>query len=180
VTYLWRASSGSLEGDGLETASWTAPDSLGLYTVTVTVTDERGNESTKSVNLRVGDSAQPADSVAAGPFSIEEMRAERDPSGRSAISSIALGQDWRSTERSVFIKSTIRITCETSGSAEGLTYEWSTDAGEIRGSGDSIVWVAPGFACKAQVSVIVRNDSGSEDRATVHFRASTCSNCFSW
>ena len=180
LTYQWGATSGSLEGGDLETARWTAPDALGLYTVTVVVADERGNESTKSVNLRVGDSAQPTGTVATGPFSIEEMRAERDPSGRSAISSIALGQDWRSTERSVFIKSTIRITCEIDGSAEGLTYEWSADAGEIRGSGDSIVWVAPGFACKAQVSVVVSNDSGSEDRATVHFRASTCSNCFSW
>lgn len=180
LSYEWSASGGSLDSRDQLGVNWTAPMELGLYTVTVVVSDERGNESTKSVNLRVGQPEQPSDDGGGGPFSIEEITSERDPSGRSAISSLTLGQDWRTAEKSVFIKSTIRVTCTTAGSSEGLTYKWSADAGDFVGSGDSVVWVAPGYASKAQVSVVVRDNSGNEDRATIHFRISTCSNCFSW
>ena len=180
LTYLWQATSGSLDGEDQQTANWTAPDASGLYTVTVVVSDENGSESTKSVNLRVGPPAQPVGGSASGPFSIEEVTSERDPSGRSAISPLVFGEDWRDGEKSVFIKSTIRVTCVTGGSTEGLTYKWSADVGDIEGSGDSVVWIAPGDACKAQVSVTVSDDSGSEERATIHFRVSTCSKCFSW
>jgi len=180
LTYQWLAADGALEGNGEQTIAWTAPEELGVYTITVAVSDERGKQSTKSVTLRVG-SAEPVLSPSSdGPFWIESITAERDPSGRSAISPTVLGQNWTTSERSVFIKSPIRVTCVVDGAADGLTYEWSADVGEIRGSGDNIVWVAPGHACKAQVSVIVRNGSGSDVQATIRFRVSTCSNCFSW
>jgi len=180
LTYQWIAAHGSLESDNEQTTIWTAPEELGVYTVKVVVSDERGNQSTKSVNLRVGSAEPVATPGSDGPFWIENITAERDPSGRSAISPPVLGQDWTTSERSVFIKSPVRVTCIVDGSADGLTFEWSADVGEIQGSGNSIVWVAPGHACKAQVSVVVRNGSGDEQQATIRFRVSTCSNCFSW
>ena len=179
LTYQWRAVSGTIDDEDQATARWTAPDAAGLYAVTVVVSDERGNHSEKSVNLRVGSETPPPSAGPAGPFRIEEITAERDPSGRSAIA-IPLGADWRTVQMKVFIGSTIRVTCVMDGAAEGLTYEWNADAGDFVGSGDSVVWVAPGHEGLAQVSLIVRDDSGNEDRATIHFRSSTCSQCFSW
>ncbi len=181
LTYQWLATSGTLTDNETDTAKWTAPQELGLYTVTVVVSDERGNQSRKSVNLRVGSAEQPpADRIPAGPFWIEDMIAERDPSGRSAISPPVLGQSWETSERSVFVGSPIRITCVMGGSAQGLNYEWSCDVGKIDGSGESVVWVAPRDACKAHVTVRVRNGSDTVEEATISFRVSTCASCFTW
>jgi len=180
LTYQWLATNGSLDGGDKATVAWTAPEEPGQYTVTVVVSDERGNQSRKAVNLRVRSTEAPASPGTGGPFWFEEITSERDPSGRAAISPPVLGQTWKATERSVFISSTIRITCEMGGAAEGLTYEWSADVGKINGSGNSVVWVAPGHACKAQVSVVARNGSGVVEEAVIGFRVSTCSNCFSW
>ncbi len=181
LTYTWRARQGELDGNGDATVKWTAPEELGLYTVTVVVSDERGNQSSRSVNLRVG-SVEPEEPTpdAEGPFWIEEITAERDPSGRSNISDLPIGTDWRKAERSVFMHSPIRLTCEIGGSTNGLTYEWSADVGEVKGSGDSVVWVAPGYACKAQVTLVVRNSAGASEQATMYFRVSTCAPCFQW
>jgi hypothetical protein len=180
LTYQWLTTHGSLADADEPTATWTAPHEPGQYIVTVVVSDERGNQSRKSVNLRVGSLDDPAKPGVTGPFWIEVVTAERDPSGRAAISPLAIGQDWRIAERSVFISSTIRLTCEIGGVAEGLTYEWSADVGRIEGSGNSVVWVAPGHACKAMVSVVVHNGSGGKESAVLQFRVSTCSNCFQW
>ncbi len=179
LTYDWSASGGDLEGGDQLSVNWTAPTDLGLYNVTVVVSNEKGMESRKSVSLRVG-SPEPEAAAPAGPFRIIDMLAERDPSGRAAISSPIVGQSWESAERSVFIKSTIRVSCVVDGDTEGLTYKWSADVGDIQGSGDSIVWVAPGNACKARVTVVVQDSSGAAEEATIRFRVSTCSNCFSW
>ncbi len=180
LTFAWRTSHGLLENGDQSTVQWTAPEQLGLYTVTVVVSDEQGNQSEKSVNLRVG-SPEP-DLVAGeeGPFWIEEITAERDPSGRSAISPLAMGQDWRTAERAVFIGSPIRITCVMGGDDGNLTYEWSADIGQLNGSGDSIIWEAPTHACKARVTVVIRNGSGATETMTLNFRVSTCAPCFQW
>jgi hypothetical protein len=181
LTYQWLATSGNLDDSDQATALWTAPEEPGQYTVTVVVSDERGNQSKKSVNLRVGTTeVSTAAPGSGGAFWFEEILAERDPSGRAAISPPVLGQSWNTTERSVFVGSTIRITCQMGGVSDGLTYEWSADVGSIRGSGESVVWVAPSHACKAYVTVVARNSSGAAEEAVMGFRVSTCSNCFSW
>lgn len=183
LSYEWLAEEGSLDGNGDSTIQWTAPDEFGLYTVTVIVTDEGGNESRKSVNVRVGDpEPEPVPAPGSdGPFSIEEMTAERATDiGRSNISPLNIGQDWRTAERSVYVHSPIRITCHVDGSANGLTYQWSAEGGTIEGDGETVIWTAPGHASKAQVTVVVRNGSGTAEHATLNFRISTCAPCFQW
>jgi len=180
LTYQWLASSGSLDGGDSATAQWTAPDELGLYSVTVVVSDERGNQSRKSVNLKVGEPEPAASRGSDGPFWIEDVISERDTSGRSAISPPVLGQTWEVTERSVFVSSPIRITCVVDGATDDLKYEWSTDVGKVEGSGETAVWAAPNYACKARVTVVIRNGSGEAVEGTIHFRVSTCASCFTW
>jgi len=179
LTYQWLAGEGEVSGDG-QSVEWTAPDEPGLYTVTVVVSDERGNQSRKSVNLRVG-APEPARSTGSdGPFWIDDILASRDPAGRSAISEPVIGQKWDTTERKVFIGSSIRVTCEVDGATDGLEYEWSCDVGEIEGSGDSVIWWAPMHVCKGHVTVTIRNEAGTEEQGTIVFVTSTCSNCFTW
>jgi hypothetical protein len=180
LTYQWLASSGSLDSGDSATVQWTAPDELGLYSVTVVVSDERGNQSRKSVNLKVGEPERAAIQGSDGPFWIEDVICERDPSGRSAISPPVLGQTWEITERSVFVSSPVRITCVMGGATDGLKYEWSADVGKVDDSGETAVWVAPSHACKARVTVVIRNGSGGAVEGTIQFRVSTCASCFSW
>ena len=52
LTYTWSASSGSISGKG-SVATWVAPNTFGTYTITVTVTDSRGGQATKSVDIVV-------------------------------------------------------------------------------------------------------------------------------
>lgn len=179
LTYQWLAGEGNVSGDG-ESVEWTAPDEPGTYTVTVVVSDERGNQSRKSVSLRVGALAPAQPSGIDGPFWIVDITAGRDPAGRSAISEAVIGQKWDTCERKVFIGSSIRMTCEMDGATDGLEYEWSCDVGEIEGSGDSVIWWAPMHVCKAHVTVTIHNGAGTEEQGTMGFVVSDCANCFTW
>ena len=53
VTYRWRASGGSVTGEG-DVVTWIAPDVGGDYTVTVTVSDSKGGQNTGQVTIVVG------------------------------------------------------------------------------------------------------------------------------
>ena len=53
ITYTWRASGGSVTGEG-DIVTWIAPDVGGDYTVTVTVSDGKGGQATKQVSIPVG------------------------------------------------------------------------------------------------------------------------------
>lgn len=55
LTYEWTATGGSILGTG-STVNWTAPDIYGTYSVAVTVTDERGRESSKQLSINVTES----------------------------------------------------------------------------------------------------------------------------
>ena len=107
-------------------------------------------------------------------FWIEELSAECEPHDDFAVSALPLGADWRTTERGVYSNSPVLITCHTGGSAHDLSYQWSADFGEIQGSGDRIVWVAPAHGARAHVSVVVTDGTGTAQSAQLVFRVATC------
>ncbi|MBN1857018.1 MAG: hypothetical protein JW846_08710 [Dehalococcoidia bacterium] len=115
----------------------------------------------------------PAETLSAA-FWIEELTAECDSGDGIGVSELPLGADWRTTERGVYSNSPVVITCETGGSTEELTFEWSANFGEVQESGDRIVWIAPDHGAKAQVIVVVQNSRGDEQSATLNFRVATC------
>lgn len=117
---------------------------------------------------------EPTGETLSPAFWIEELTAECELSEGFGVSDLPLGADWRTTERGVYSDSPVVVTCETGGSTEDITFEWSADVGEVQGSGDSIVWVAPGHGAKARVTVVVQNSSGGEESATLNFRVATC------
>jgi hypothetical protein len=52
LSYTWSASGGNISGEG-SVVSWVAPNTFGTYTITVTITDGRGGETTKSIDIVV-------------------------------------------------------------------------------------------------------------------------------
>ncbi len=55
LTYEWTATGGSILGIG-SIVTWTAPDIYGTYSVTVTVVDENGSESSRELSINVTES----------------------------------------------------------------------------------------------------------------------------
>jgi len=52
LSYQWSADGGMIEGTG-DNVTWIPPDSVGDYTIEVTVTDDQGGEAVDSVTIAV-------------------------------------------------------------------------------------------------------------------------------
>jgi len=52
LSYIWSAEGGTVEGNS-ETAVWTAPESLGVYNITLKVYDEKGGNASTSCTIKV-------------------------------------------------------------------------------------------------------------------------------
>lgn len=132
LTYVWTASQGEVVGDG-PTADWTAPETEGLYQLSVTVDDGRGGTAEYSASVRVKKNYAPE------------------------IVELTSFSDWAKPETSVFVSS---VATDLDG--DELTYEWSATAGELFGQGQSIVWMAPVETGSYFVRVTVRDSYGAE------------------
>jgi hypothetical protein len=133
LSYNWSASGGSISGTGVA-VNWTAPESLGSYNVTVTVTDGRGEEVSKQIAIGV--------------------RANRPP----AINSLVADADWTNPS------ATIQVTCTASDpDGDKLTYEWAATAGDVSGTGAIMNWTAPQEAGVCNITVVVKDAHDSED-----------------
>lgn len=131
LSYNWSASGGNISGTGAA-VNWTAPESLGSYNVTVTVTDGRGAEVAKQITI--------------------EVRANRAPT----ISSLAADADW------TLPSGTLQMTCTASDpDGDELTYEWTASAGDISGAGEAVNWTAPQEVGAHNVTVVVKDGHGS-------------------
>jgi len=132
LSYNWSASGGNISGTGAA-VNWTAPDSLGSYNVTVTVTDGHGEEATKQVTI--------------------EVRANRAPT----ISSLVADADW------TLPLGSIQVTCEaTDPDDDQLSYEWSATGGNISGTSAAVNWTAPQKVGVYNVTVVVKDGHASE------------------
>jgi len=52
LSYHWRTNGGKIEGEG-PSVLWIAPDELGTFTITVSVTDGKGGTAEQSVEIEV-------------------------------------------------------------------------------------------------------------------------------
>jgi hypothetical protein len=137
LSYNWSASAGELNGEGA-TVTWMAPDSIGVYNVTVTVTDGRGDEVTKQVAIVV--------------------RANRAPS----ITDLGADVGW------TLPSGTLQLTCTASDPDEDeLTYGWTASVGDISGTGAAVNWTAPQETGMYYITVVVMDSHGSSDTRTL-------------
>jgi len=131
LSYNWSANGGGINGEGA-TVNWTAPDSVGSYNVTVTVTDGRGGEDMDQVNIEVRDNKQPQ------------------------INSLIADADWTLPSGS------IQVTCTASDpDGDELSYEWSTTGGDISDTDAFISWNAPQEVGIYDVTVVVKDGHDS-------------------
>jgi len=133
LSYNWSATGGQINGEGA-TVTWTAPRAVGSFNVTVTVTDDRGGEFMDYV--------------------IIEVRANRPPT----IDSLVADTAWTLRPGS------IQVTCDASDPDEDkLSYEWSTDGGDISGTGAVVNWIAPQEVGTYNITVVVTDGHGRSD-----------------
>jgi len=52
LSYIWLVNAGDLTGEG-DTVTWVAPSDYGTYTITVTVTNDRGGQASQSIDIIV-------------------------------------------------------------------------------------------------------------------------------
>jgi hypothetical protein len=128
LTYTWSKTGGELAASGAS-ATWTAPRTIGIFYVTVSVTDGKGGVATRTVQLVVfsNNNAPQIKQVTATPASIRvgestSLRAEAsDPDNNP------------------------------------LTYTWTALGGTISGSGPTVKWTAPsGPPCCAPGDYVIK------------------------
>ena len=165
LNYEWSASGGDISGTGL-VITWTAPDTEGLYTITVVVSDGYGGEATRPLDVSVALNPPP---VIESLIVIAEHRyLEEEYSGHYLIGK-AMSCD---------------IECIVTGASGELSYEWSasgddTDGGEISGEGSVITWTAPApdRAVEVTVTVTVSDAYGNMISKSIVFKVVSCSSC---
>lgn len=137
LSYGWSAGGGGITGEGA-TVTWTAPNSVGSYNVTVIVTDGRGGTVTDYVTITVKTNGPPT------------------------INSLIADADWTTTSGS------IQVTCDASDpDRDELSYEWTATGGDISGVGHEVTWTAPQEVGIYNVTVVVKDGHGREDTRTL-------------
>ena len=143
LSYGWVATGGGMVGEGA-TVAWVAPESMGLYYVTVVVTDGRGGETRDDVLVVGRDNTSPT------------------------IDSLSADSEW------IPPSGTLRMACNASDvDGDVLSYEWTATGGGISGTGEAVNWTAPQGVGIYSISVVVRDGRGGEDTAFLSLSVAT-------
>jgi hypothetical protein len=132
LTYSWSVTGGSISGTG-DTVTWTAPTTLGSYTVTVSVSDGKAAAVSESCDIQVVNTPPVITNLTPG-------NTELPPGGSCHINCIASDAD-----------------------GDTLTYDWSATDGTISGTGSSVSWEAPAAEGTYTISVEVSDGKGGTD-----------------
>jgi hypothetical protein len=161
LSYEWTATAGNISGTG-PVVSWTAPQAVGTYDVTVIVTDGYGGEAARSVSLSV-----------VLPPAIQSLIVTAE--GHPYLAEITPGYEYK-----VLTTREYSIECIASGSKGGLVYEWSCNGGEISGSGATVTWTAPSTSVERTVTatVVVSDSVGNRASKDLIFQVMTCGCAF--
>jgi hypothetical protein len=159
LSYEWTTTGGDISGTGA-VVNWTAPEEVGIYHVTVVVTDGYSDEATKSVTP----------SVALGtPPIIEDLIVTADK---------YLRKSWFGYDYDVFWPGKYYIECIASDTSGEVSYNWSCDDGEISEiseDGSMIIWAVPNkTSIDATVTVIVSDIADNMVSKSIAFYVPSC------
>ena len=158
LSYNWSAEGGSILGTGSE-VTWTAPEEVGMYDITVVVDDGKGAEATGSIGLIASNGPPPV---------IESLNVTAD---HKYLKRTATG--YKVGKEQVY-----HIDCiASSNTSDELTYEWSCTDGEISGVGSNITWTAPDLVVNVTVTAKVFDSLGNWVRDSVLLEVVACSPC---
>jgi hypothetical protein len=157
LSYEWSTTGGNIAGTGA-VVNWTAPEEVGIYHVTVVVTDGYGEEDTRSVYL----------SAATGtPPTIEDLFVTAE---HKYLKTTTYGYKVGKTKE-------YDIECIASNTSGELVYEWSCDGGEISGEGSMITWTAPDVSIEVTVTVVVTDAADNSVSKSIILNVVRCSSC---
>ena len=164
LSYEWLSSGGDISGTG-GTVNWTAPDKVGLWDITVIVTDSYGGEDKRSLAVSVAQNPPPViDDLVITP---------KEPKYVKEVS----GAYW------ILKSKTCEIACIATSASGELHYEWlakgdNSDGGQISGEGSVITWKAPGEADTITITVTVSDTAGLKTSKNAVFQVKTCACAF--
>lgn len=134
LSYSWSTTGGNLSG-GENVVTWTAPDVVGSYSISVTVSDGQGGVADKSYTITV----------------VVEVTDNNPPVIASLSADLKSVEPQRGTT----------ITCEASDpDGDPITYSWWAELGRVEGTGSIVTYVAPLHVGEWDVEVHVRDNKG--------------------
>jgi len=160
LSYEWSTTGGNITGMGTE-VTWTAPEEVGMYDITVVVTNSQGRKDTESIALFASNGPPPIIEdliVTAGHPYLKETTTGYKAAKMYAYDIECIASDMDSEPGE-------------------LVYEWSCDGGEISGEGPLITWTAPNMAGDVTVTAIVFNATGNMDNESIVFTVVSCTSC---
>ena len=161
LSYEWSASRGGITGTGVS-VNWTAPEELGMYDITVVVSDGHGGSATRTVRIGV---------ITGQPPIIEALPVTKDRHEHCYLSTYAWGYKVGKAQK-------YDIECIASHPDDlELRYEWECDGGEIEGAGSLVTWTAPNTSADVTVTVTVSDTAGNMVSESVTLNVVSCSPC---
>ncbi len=157
LSYEWSASGGSIAGTGA-VVNWVAPGEVGIYEITVLVTDSQGGKDTRSIALSV---------VTSIPPTVEDLTVTAD---HKYLKKTTDGYQVGKTQE-------FHIECTASNTSGELVYEWSSTDGQISGEGSMITWTAPDVSGEVTVTVTVTDVADDSVTKSIVLDVVSCSVC---
>ena len=157
LSYEWTTTGGNISGTGA-VVNWTAPEEVGIYSVTVVVIDGQGSSATKTLPIGVATEQPPI--VATLLVTAEHCYLKTYSWGYK----VGQGQ-------------TYNIESIVSDTSIELFYEWSCTGGDISGEGPMITWTAPNSSVEIAVTATISDIAGNRFSKDIILNVVTCSHC---
>ena len=160
LNYEWSTTGGNIAGTGPEVI-WTAPEEVGMYDITVVVTDSQDGKDTASIALIASNGPPPI---------IEDLIVTAEH------------EYLRETTTGYKVAKTMEydIECIASNTSGELFCEWACTGGEISGEGSLIIWTAPDSQGDVTVTVKVFDGVGNWVRKSMILNVVRCAECVEW
>lgn len=164
LSYTWSAEKGSIKGEG-QSVTWTAPDTLGDYNITVKVVSSKGGETTFSKKFKVTDD----------PY-------RNKTEDRTVYLNLTIPSSNKVTAKTKLRTFTTgEIQCNVSGADPvELIYKWNDGGGKLvaenlaAGKASRVGWIAPGAGGFFTVSVVVSDKQGRQATGEVVVEVLCC------
>jgi len=157
LSYEWSTTGGEISGTGV-VVNWTAPQKVGIYNVTVVVTDNHGGSATDSLPISVVTGQAPT---------IESLLVTAD---HCYLKTYSWGYKVGKLQE-------YHIECKVSDASGGVSYKWSCTGGSISGQGSLVTWTAPDESVDIPVTVTVSDLVGHTVSKSVLLQVVDCSPC---